>query len=40
MVECGFMSNQKELSDLKNDEYQTKMAFAVFAGFLEYYNDL
>lgn len=40
MVECGFISNQEELSNLKDDEYQTKMAFAVFVGFLEYYNDL
>lgn len=40
MVECGFLSNQEELSNLKDDEYQTKMAFAVFVGFLEYYNDL
>lgn len=40
MIECGFLSNQEELSNLKDDEYQTKMAFAVFVGFLEYYNDL
>ncbi|MBQ6818492.1 MAG: N-acetylmuramoyl-L-alanine amidase [Clostridia bacterium] len=36
MVECGFMSNTKELSLLKNEEYQTKMAFCIVMGLLSY----
>ncbi len=36
MVECGFLSNIKEAELLKTDEYQNKMAFAVFCGILKY----
>lgn len=36
IVECGFLSNKKELALLKNDEYQSKMAFAVLCGILNY----
>ena len=39
IVECGFLSNYNEAQMLKNDTYQSKMAFAVFSGFLEYYNN-
>ena len=37
IVECGFLSNHGELEKLKNEEYQNKMAFAVYCGILEYY---
>lgn len=36
IVECGFLSNRDELSKLKNDEYCSKMAYAVFVGINEY----
>ncbi len=36
IVECGFLSNKTELELLKTDEYQSKMAFAVFCGIEEY----
>lgn len=36
IVECGFLSNKRELELLKTDEYQSKMAFAVFCGIEEY----
>ena len=29
IVECGFLSNTKECSDLCNDEYQTALANAI-----------
>lgn len=32
MVECGFLSNPKELSLLKNETYQNQMAFALAKG--------
>ena len=32
MVECGFMSNKKENSLLKQDEYQRDMAFCIMSG--------
>ncbi len=36
IVECGFLSNSRELELLKTEEYQSKMAFAVFCGIEEY----
>lgn len=38
IVECGFLSNSKDLSLLKTDEYQKKMAFAIYCGILNFYN--
>ncbi|MCQ4021675.1 MULTISPECIES: N-acetylmuramoyl-L-alanine amidase [unclassified Ruminococcus] len=39
IVECGFLSNSNELELLKNDEYQSKLAKAIFDGFMKYYNQ-
>ena len=39
IVECGFISNYEEALKLKDNEYQNKLAFAIFSGFLEYYNS-
>ena len=36
MVECGFISNQKELSNLINEEYQEKMAISISVGIINY----
>ena len=36
MVECGFISNEKELALLKTDEYQNKLAFSIAMGILNY----
>lgn len=38
IVECGFLSNPQELSQLKDEQYRSKLAFSVFCGFLDYYN--
>ncbi|HHZ06613.1 MAG TPA: hypothetical protein GX401_07510 [Clostridiales bacterium] len=38
IVECGFLSNYNERELLKTAEYQNKMAFTIFCGFLEYIN--
>lgn len=38
MVECGFISNPKEAMQLINDDYQSKMAFAIYCGTLDYYT--
>lgn len=32
MVECGFLSNKEEADNLKNDDYQNKMADAIADG--------
>ena len=39
LVECGFISNAQEAQKLKDNDYQNKIAFAVFSGLLEYYNE-
>ncbi len=39
IVECGFLSNNAELERLKNEEYQSQMAFAIASGILEFYNS-
>lgn len=36
MVECGFISNPNELSQLKTEEYQSKMAFSISTGIINY----
>ena len=39
LVECGFLSNGDELLKLKNTDYQKKMAFCIFCGITEYFNN-
>ncbi len=36
MVECGFISNPNELSQLKTEEYQSKIAFSIISGLINY----
>ena len=38
IVECGFLSNKQELEKLKNDEYQSQMAFSIACGIMEYFK--
>lgn len=38
IVECGFISNEEEAKNLSNEEYQSKIAFAIYCGILEYKN--
>lgn len=38
IVECGFMSNKEELAKLKTDEYQNKIAWAVYKGIEKFYE--
>lgn len=35
LVECGFLSNPEEAAKLSNDDYQHKMAFAIYCGLLD-----
>lgn len=37
MVECGFLSNVEEAKKLVDNEYQNKLAYCIYLGFLEYY---
>ena len=36
MVECGFLSNATEAALLIDDEYQSMMAYSIFAGLVRY----
>ena len=38
IVECGFISNVNEANLLKNKEYQRKIAYSIFIGYLNYMN--
>ena len=38
MVECGFLSNPEEAALLATDDYQSKVAFTIFAGVNDYVN--
>lgn len=40
IVECGFLSNEKEASDLTTDSYQEKLARAIYMGTCEYLTSL
>ena len=39
IVECGFLSNPEEEQQLLNDEYQNKLAWGIFNGIVDYFND-
>lgn len=39
IVECGFLSNPKENRLLNSEEYQKKMAWAIFAGIIDYFQQ-
>lgn len=38
LVECGFLSNESEAQKLNDPQYQEQMAFAIYNGFLDYYQ--
>ena len=38
LVECGFLSNPEEEQLLITDNYQQKVAYAIFCGIIEYIN--
>ncbi len=39
LVECGFITNDREANLLKKDTYQTKLAACIAAGFLGYQKE-
>lgn len=38
VVECGFLSNQTDLERLKTEEYQNKIAGAIYNGIVRFYS--
>lgn len=39
LVECGFLSNPREDHLLNTEEYRNQLAFAIYCGFLDFYNQ-
>lgn len=39
MVECGFLSNYDESQELKNEEYQRKLAFTIALGIIDFLKN-
>lgn len=39
IVECGFLSNPEEEKNLLNDEYQNKLAWGIYTGINDYFNN-
>ena len=37
LIECGFLSNENELNNLKNSDYQAKLALTIFSSLIEGY---
>lgn len=40
IVECGFLSNSKEAELLSSEEYQDKVAWAVFMGIMQFISEV
>lgn len=40
IIECGFLTNPEEEALLNSPEYQDKMAWAIYAGIVEYFQEL
>ena len=38
LIECGFLSNEKELASLKDKDYQKLLALNLFASLIEHGN--
>ena len=39
IVECGFLSNEKEEKLLQTEEYQQKLAEGIYLGIMNYFNN-
>ncbi|MDD6479419.1 MAG: N-acetylmuramoyl-L-alanine amidase [Oscillospiraceae bacterium] len=39
IVECGFLSNKRDLENLKTKEYQSRISFSILCGILEYFSE-
>lgn len=37
-VECGFLSNPEEATNLQKDEYQQQLAWGIYTGIVEYFD--
>lgn len=39
LIECGFLSNENEAKLLVDEEYQEKIAWAIYVGIQKYFNE-
>ncbi|WP_026895009.1 N-acetylmuramoyl-L-alanine amidase CwlD [Clostridiisalibacter paucivorans] len=39
LIECGFLSNEREAELLNSSEYQDKVAWAIYIGTIRYFNE-
>ena len=39
IVECGFLSNPEEESQLQNEEYQDRLAWGIYNGIIDYFYE-
>ena len=39
IVECGFLSNKEEEAQLLTDDYQNKLAWGIYLGIMDYFNN-
>ena len=39
IVECGFLSNAEDLKKLKDEQYKNQIAFAVYCGINDYFEE-
>lgn len=39
LVECGFLSNAEEEKMLKDEKYQRQLAWSVYCGIIDYFNE-
>ncbi len=39
IVECGFLSNPEEEKQLLDDAYQNRLAWGIYSGIIEYFNE-
>lgn len=40
IVECGFLSNKQEEKELLDDLYQDKLAWGIYNGIMNYFNEI
>ncbi|KXZ39018.1 N-acetylmuramoyl-L-alanine amidase [Alkalithermobacter thermoalcaliphilus JW-YL-7 = DSM 7308] len=40
LIECGFLSNEREAELLKTDSYQDKIAWAIYIGIQKYFSSI
>lgn len=40
LIECGFLSNEKDAANLSDSEYQKKVAFTIYKGIMEFLSTV